>query len=160
MEYCKTAARDLVYSQQSRDPFELAMALGVKTEFRDLGTLKGMFIVINDTPFIIINQDLDEVTAKIVCAHELGHYVLHRSSITKSGIQEFSLFNMESKMEKEANTFAAEILLSEEEILQNAKDCEDLFSLASLLNTHPSLLSIKLGSIHQFNGIDLSKNFL
>ena len=70
---------DLVRRYGTRDPFEIAKALGIEVLFCDnFGTLKGMYRVIKRNRFIFINQDLSEKMQRIVCAHEIGHDQLHR----------------------------------------------------------------------------------
>ena len=50
---------------------------------------------------------------KIVLLHEIGHDTLHRDEATKvGGFKEFEIFDMkDSRMEYEANLFAAQISL-------------------------------------------------
>lgn len=49
--------------------------------------------------------------------HEIGHDVLHRKEAVKAGgFKEFNIFNMQgSRMEYEANVFASQISLGDEE---------------------------------------------
>ena len=52
--------------------------------------------------------------------HEIGHDILHRKEAVKAGgFKEFNIFNMqESRMEYEANVFASQVSLGDEEILE------------------------------------------
>ncbi|MCC8047176.1 MAG: ImmA/IrrE family metallo-endopeptidase [Clostridiales bacterium] len=102
----------------TRDPFEIAEQIGVNVMFcENFGTLKGMYRVIKRNRFIFLNQDLDENTLRIVCAHELGHDQLHRQMAKNQPIQEFVLYSMKSVPEYEANIVASEILIDSNEVL-------------------------------------------
>lgn len=102
----------------TRDPFEIAEQIGVNVMFcENFGTLKGMYRVIKRNRFIFLNQDLDENTLRIVCAHELGHDQLHRQMAKHHPIKEFMLYDMKSKPEYEANIVASEILIDSKEVL-------------------------------------------
>lgn len=63
----------------TRDPFQIAGELGISILLcEDFGSLKGMYRVIKRNRFIFLNKDLGDRMLRIVCAHELGHYRLHR----------------------------------------------------------------------------------
>ena len=103
---------------KTRDPFAIADALGIKVLFCDgFGPLKGMYRVVKRNRFIFINKDLDERMQRIVCAHELGHDQMHRNLAKGGALHEFTLYDMTTKPEYEANVVAADILLDDEEIL-------------------------------------------
>ena len=110
-------ARKYVRTYGTRDPELLARELGVRIHDADFENLKGVYKVILRNPFIFIKKDLDPIMRKIVLLHELGHHALHRREAQI--FQEFSLFTdmTINRMEFEANLFAAEISLPDEEIL-------------------------------------------
>ena len=66
---------------------------------------------------IHINANLDDNMQKFTCAHELGHAILHPNASTPF-LRSKTLFSI-NKMENEANTFAAELLIPDELILEN-----------------------------------------
>lgn len=57
---------------------------------------------------------------------------------------EFQFFDNANIMEYEANVFAAEFLLSDEDVLDALENQLDFFGTASLLNVPPELLSFKI----------------
>ena len=70
---------NLVKRCNTRDPFKIAEAIGVKVMFVDnFEKLKGVYRVIKRNRWIFINSNLSERMQRIVCAHELGHDQLHR----------------------------------------------------------------------------------
>lgn len=86
----------LVRRFQTRDPFEIAQGLGIVVydDCEDFGDLKGMYSVVKRQRSIFINKRLDERTARIVCAHEIGHDQLHRDIVKRNRfLQEFQLYN-------------------------------------------------------------------
>lgn len=110
-------AQSMIKSEGTNDPFILAQRRGIEVLFcSGFGSLKGMFRVIKKVPFIFINKDMDEYQQTLVCAHELGHAVLHREYAMNNPVQEYTLYDMQSKPEYEANIFAASLLIDVEEL--------------------------------------------
>ena len=69
--------------------------------------VNGFYQRYEDHDIIYINQDLSEEEAIIVCAHELGHMVLHSD---KNSIFLESTLEVSSIYEAEANLFAIQLL--------------------------------------------------
>lgn len=131
----------------SRDPFELADLLGIFVRRKNLGSLQGLYFFAEERAFIIINEGLCEEKQRMICAHELGHHIMHRD-LSETVFSETALFDLSGKPEIEANLFAAELLLSDEEIL-SAGEGQDFYGLASLLNVYPEFLLFKLRAMNQ-----------
>ena len=111
-EQLSKVGSDLVRRCGTRDPFQIANALGINVmdDCENLGSLKGMYCIVKRNRFIFLNKDLSPQMKRIVCAHEIGHDRLHRALAKKHGLQEFVLYDMATKPEYEANIVAAEIL--------------------------------------------------
>ena len=95
-----TLPKSLIRKYHTRDPFEIAEALGIEVvmcpEFK---RQKGVFTVILRNCLILINANLSEEMQRIVCAHELGHALLHRKMATASGgLMEFELFDINDQL--------------------------------------------------------------
>lgn len=73
--------------------------------------------------YIFINQKLSKEMQRFVCAHELGHAILHPRSNTPF-LRKNTLFSID-KIEVEANSFAVQLLLSNE----NFEHCETKFDI-------------------------------
>ena len=71
---------------------------------------------------------------KIVLLHEIGHDTLHRDEATKvGGFKEFEIFDMkDSRMEYEANLFAAQVSLPDADFLELAERGYDTLRLQQL----------------------------
>lgn len=137
------AAADILKEYGGRDIFETAENSGAKVWFRRLGALKGFYICENAVRYIVVNEDLDDMTKEVVCAHELGHDILHRE-LSAGGIRENTMFLQTNKTEREANLFAAEILLSDKAVLSELEYNSSPNAVAYELNVPIELLEYKL----------------
>lgn len=147
-DYIQTVASNLIKRYDTRNPFELCRATGVEVFFADLGSLKGMYKYLKRNRFAVINENLDDYTRTLVCAHELGHDILHRDLAKKLCLQEFVLYDMKSRPEYEANLFASEILLPDSEIFALAHDGFDIEQIANTLYTDINLVALKMASMN------------
>ncbi|MCM1183543.1 MAG: ImmA/IrrE family metallo-endopeptidase [Roseburia sp.] len=71
----------------------------------------------NGSSFIVLKKTLNEYRKKFTIAHELGHFYIpwHSELIFGCDIKEMDFENDYTPREKEANLFAAELLMPEEE---------------------------------------------
>ena len=164
-DYIQTVAHELIKKYDTRDPFELCKAIGVEVFYADLGSLKGMYKYLKKNRFAVINEKLDSYSKTLVCAHELGHDILHQDLAKRVCLQEFMLYDMKSRPEYEANLFASEILLPDDKILTLAHDGYDIEQIAKALSIDINLVAIKISSLntrgYQFNNvIDVKSDFL
>ena len=147
-EEIRARANRLVSRAGTRNPFRLARLLDVEVLKRaDLKQQKGAFFVVLDQAFIVINSELDEKTQSLVCAHELGHAVLHKQIAARGALCEYDLFNMATDIEYEANEFASEILIDTDEMLELLRRGTDVYSCARALRTNVNLLLVKLAGM-------------
>ena len=91
------------------------------------------------TPVIAVNQSLDDNTKKIVCAHELGHHILH--SRTAQSCRELRFDSKAGILEREANIFAAAFLIDYDKALSLLKDGYTVDQTAAILETSTQLLN-------------------
>ena len=164
-EYIQNVANKLIKKFDTRDPFQLCQAIGVEVFYTDLGSLKGMYKYLKKNRFAVINENLDPFTKTLVCAHELGHDILHQNLARKVCLQEFILYDMKSRPEYEANLFASEILLPDDIILNLARDGYDIEQISKELCTDINLIALKVSSMntrgYRFNNtIDVKSDFL
>ena len=77
-----------------------------------------------------------------------GHIILHRSQLKMAPMQDDTLYNMTDNTEYQANLFAADLLIEDEEIEDMVQNEDlDYFGLCSSLNATPELMSFKLYSL-------------
>lgn len=147
------------------NPFKLAKELGIFVLFqKDFKKLKGMYKVILRNRFIFINANIPYEMQKIVCAHEIGHDQLHREFAVSNALHETSLFKINTKMEYEANLFASEILLSDEDVITYLSDGYSVENVASLLSTDVNLVALKVNTLisqgYDLRSMEHKSNFL
>jgi len=120
--------------------------MGVKLLNKQLGydedSIKGFFLECRRIKTITLNSDMPSVIQRIILTHELGHAVLHKNSGIHA-FHEVSLFDDSSVFEKEANLFAAEFLLKDEDVLETLNADTTFFSAASRLMVPMELLDFK-----------------
>ena len=146
-----------------RDIFQTAENSGAAVWLRELGSLKGFYLFEINKRYIIVNKSLDKLLQQTVCAHELGHDMLHRE-LSAGGIRESTLFLASNKTEREANLFAAEILLTDRETLSVMDYCTTIDDAAFELGVVPQILAYKLELLnhkgHNFNITETASDFL
>ena len=138
----------LVRRFETRDPEFLAAALGVTILPRPFKAQKGAYMTQLRNRYIFIREGLkddDPAMYRIVLAHELGHDALHRAAAKAPGaFREFNLFDMrESRLEYEANVFAAELLLPDDEVLDCIAKDYDIYEIAAALHSDVNLVALK-----------------
>lgn len=113
---------ELTKKYNTRDPFSLADSLGIDVDCADLGSLKGFYIVYSDNRFVVLNSSLTEPLSRVILAHEIGHDILHREFAQNGGLKESTFFDMKSRPEMEANVFAANLLITDKEVIGYGED--------------------------------------
>ncbi|ARZ63905.1 ImmA/IrrE family metallo-endopeptidase [Bacillus anthracis] len=102
---------NIIEKYKTTDPFEIAKEKNIIVLFEDLGNTLGFYNTYKRFKFIHINNQIDEITQRFVCAHELGHAVLHPKANTPF-LRNQTFFSVD-RLEIEANTFAVELLLTD-----------------------------------------------
>ena len=140
------AVEELKCKYDETDPFRLCRAMGIILLQQHLGTdpdrVKGFFLENKRIRTITVNADLPLIIQKIIAAHELGHATLHRKSGTYA-FHEVALYDSVSVCEKEANLFAAEYLLNDDEVLEALNKDTTFFTAAAELMVPAELLDFK-----------------
>lgn len=98
------------------NPFDIADNLGVLYQFCNID-FEGCYLLLKKHGYIFLNNSLEDSELRMVMAHELGHAVMHRNNNCYFIRDKTLLLN--SKTEKEANIFAAELLIPDEILLEN-----------------------------------------
>lgn len=142
----RKSAADAVRQYGTRDPFTLAREMHIELLVRELGTLKGFYKDVYGTPFIFLSRHLSRGEATLVCAHELGHHLLHRQ-FAAFGFEEVSVFSPASRREYEANLFAAELLLDTKEVFDAARAGSTAAQIAAELGADVRLVELKLAAM-------------
>ncbi len=139
----------LVKKHGTRDPFEICFHLDINVHRMELGSaLKAYYFCHSRIKNIVINADSSDVIQRVLCAHELGHAVLHGKLATVRGFHEITLYDSVSQTEYEANLFAAELLIDDEELFSLMKsDGVSFYEVAKELYVPPELLDFKFRAL-------------
>ena len=122
-----------VRKYNTRNPFRLAEYLNVEVQTGSLKNHKCIFL----------NEDLEEHERTLVMAHELAHSIMHRKENCYF-IRNKTLL-LSSKIEIEANTFAAELLIPDELIIDNPELTKA--QIARLAGYDERVMDFKKGTI-------------
>lgn len=154
----------------TRDPFQLIeempdLCLKRALSF-DKDGLKGFSTIMNRVKFVVVNDYLCWEEQRVVAAHELGHIFQHEMRLRACPMRDFDLYNATGRLEREANLFAADFLLGDEEVMDEIHSCEaNFFSVAQTLNVPAPFFAFKLYSMIERGyamklPVDLDSRFL
>lgn len=116
----KQHAKKFIKKLKTNDPFKIAREKNIIVQFADLEDIFGFYFSHKRVQFIHINNKLSESEQKYVCAHELGHATLHSNQNT-AYLSKNTLYSTD-KFELEANKFAVELLVPDEEIVDLVRE--------------------------------------
>lgn len=105
--YIESAAVKTLKKYKSADPFEILDIIKADVTFTDLGTLRGLYHYVRKNVYVYIDCSLDHYSKRAVAAHELAHYVLHK---TDNRVFLNSSLYSTSRFEREADEFATYLL--------------------------------------------------
>lgn len=100
----------------TRNPFSIASSLNILVKTENLGSYSGCYIYLNRHRCIFLNRDLAEEERQLVMAHELGHAILHKRQ--NCYFIRNKILLLCSKIEREANLFAVNLLIDDEDLEQ------------------------------------------
>ncbi len=147
IEFISKEVKRIRKKYAAKDPGSLCQAMNISLLSAAMGpgsgACKGFYLMQSRKQVIVINSDLPEELQRIVLMHEIGHAVLHRKVSGAKAFHDFSLFDEASLYEYEANIFAADYLMDDDEVLDLLNDDISFFGAASLLQVPPELLDFK-----------------
>lgn len=115
MRQAREEAARLVQTYQTRDPFALCDQLGIYVIDCPLPAhIRGFYQNYEGCQLIYLNEDMESGERRRICAHELGHARLHEGQNFLFMTRQCHYFM--SRFEKEADLFAAELLIDPAEI--------------------------------------------
>lgn len=140
MTNVKKKATTLVRQHHSRNPFEIIKGMNVILLFVPLECVRGFYQYFQRNNIIYIDESLPEHEKLFVCAHELGHMLLHKKANTIF-MDTQTMFNTD-KYETEANKFAVDLLISDD-ILMEHQNCS-IDQMSRMLGYSEELLKLRL----------------
>lgn len=124
----KRIADSLVRKYGTRDPYRIADALGFVVIHTPLQGIRGFFQYLKRCYIIYIDNALSEQDSRFVCAHEIGHALLHQG-YNRIFMDTHTHFPV-NRYEIEANRFAVDLLFDDDDLrdflehpAQLAADC-------------------------------------
>lgn len=135
----KKIALHLIKKCNTQNPFKIADDLKIEYIIGPMGQYSGCYLYLKRHRCIFINEDLPENDRHFVMAHELGHALLHRKE--NCYFIRNKTFLSTSRIEKEANTFAAELLIPDSLIYENSGMTKN--QLARLAGYNEKILDFK-----------------
>lgn len=111
----------------TRDPVSIARQLNIGIAIVPLGEIAGNYKLLKRKRWIFVNEDIHAGSPffRIIVAHELGHAVLHRKE-NCAFIKNKTLL-LTSGIEREANRFAAQLLITDDMLMEYSGCTEDQF---------------------------------
>ena len=136
--------QQLIRRHGTNDPERLARTMGINVIYIDLGgSVYGTYLKYKRVKTILIDAErTPEHLRRFVLAHELGHAVCTPDANT-SWISAYTLALNTDRIEREANTFAVELLLPDSFIREN-EGCS-IYQLARLRGVPEKLAELKMG---------------
>ena len=117
MKDIRKLANSLAQKYRSRNPFEIIQGMNVILVFAPLINVRGFYQYFQRNNIIYIDDHLPEHEQKFVCAHELGHMLMHRKE--NAVFMDAKTYLKTTPYETEADKFAVELLVPNEIILEN-----------------------------------------
>lgn len=162
-------AERLAKRYETRDPFELLDAMNVVVKFTDKfpkDGLKRLCTFINKTRYVVINDRLSSVEARVVAGHEAGHIIRHAAELKIGAFQDNDIYMATGKKEREANVFAADFLIRDADVLELMQSCDsNFFNVSKALRIPAPFFAFKLYSMVERGHamrmpVDLDSTFL
>jgi len=137
--------KKLIQKAGTNNPYKICKELGILVEFKDLGKVLGFFKCHRRQKIICLNETLCPIRAKQVCAHELGHVVLH--PCVNTVYLDLCTYAVTEKFENEANRFAAELLITDADASEHKE--QSIEAIASTLGVSKNLVEYKLKGLNE-----------
>ena len=124
----------------SRNPINIAKFLGIIILYEPLGTINGFYNTAFRHKFIHVNENLPSCMQYFTIAHELAHAILHPNLNTQF-LRDCTFFSI-NKYEIEANSFAVNLIISDDD-LEEYKGCT-IEQLSSIYGLPISIIKLRL----------------
>lgn len=136
----KRLVDSLVRKYNTRNPFEITSHLNVIVVFYPLHGIKGFYQYFQRNNIIYIDEALSDQEKLFVCAHELGHMLLHKKA---NAIFMDSRTQLNTtKYEIEADRFAMDLLISDTDLEEHLDFTTAQFS--RLFGYNKKLIELRL----------------
>ena len=135
----REVAIEIAARYNTNNPFDIARERNIGILYEPMKTTFGFYVRYRRFQNIILNDELSEGMQRFVCAHELGHSILH-ADLNVPKLTRYTMFSRD-KFEMQANTFAVELLLPDE-LLREHPDCS-IYHLAVSFGVPQEFVDLK-----------------
>ena len=143
MRDIKNIVEKLIKRYKTNNVYELISILNIKVFELPFEQEIGMYRFLKNNRVIIISQNLNEITKKFILSHELGHATLHRKE--NCFYLKHNTLSKVSSFEIEANKFAAELLIPDEELNSCIENNFTIEQAAQYFKVPIDLIKLKRG---------------
>lgn len=138
-------ADSLKTEYKTNDPTAICEGKGINIMYQPMGNhqsaIKGFVIGVDGVFTVVVNSDLPENIRRVIIAHELCHALMHcEGRVAK--YSDTAVFDDISEKEREANLFAAQLLIDDSDVINQDEDIT-FFQLAARLCVPAELLDFK-----------------
>ena len=144
-EDIKTIVNKLIKKYKTNNIYELIRSLDISIFELPFDEEIGMYKFIKNNKVIIISEGLQEETKRFILAHELGHAILHRKE--NCFYLKHNTLAKTNTYEVEANKFASELLINDNELKECSGNNFTIEQLACYFKVPSELIEFKFKSI-------------
>jgi len=134
----------LINKYKTNNPFELCDALNIIVLEVPLTGVRGFYQYYSKNSMVYIDSDLPEQVKKFVCAHELGHALMHQD--TNAIYLDTRTFLKTSIYERQANQFSINLLFPHDDFFDEYRECT-ISQVARCLSISEELLEYRIREI-------------
>lgn len=111
----------------TNDPWKIAQMLGIHIAILPMGNVLGNYRYLKRIRWIFINEYIldNDALSRVVMAHELGHALRHCKE--NCCFMAHHTLLLTSRVEREANEFAAHLLISDDMLAEYAECTKEQF---------------------------------
>lgn len=136
-------AESLVRQHETRDPYQICRELGYILIYTKLEGIRGYYQYVKRCHVIYLDENLVEDELRFVCAHELGHSLLHKG--LNRIFMDTATYIVTSRYEKEADRFAVN-LLYDDDVFEGMKNYSTS-NIAEYLNVDEALVRYRMSHL-------------
>lgn len=136
----KKKADLLVRRFKTRNPFEIVKGLNAIVVFAPLIDTRAFYQYFQRNNIIYIDENLPYHEQMFECAHEMGHMFLHKKA--NAIFMDTRTFMNANRYEKEADTFAMDLLISDDMLVEYRE--YNIEQLSRLFGYEQRLLQLRL----------------
>lgn len=136
----KKKAGMLVRKHRSHNPIEIVRGMNVILIFMPLMRVRGFYQYFQRNNIIYIDENLPYHEQLFVCAHEMGHMLLHKKA--NAIFMDSRTFLNGSRYEQEADLFAMHLLICDDMLLEHS-DCT-IEQLSRILGYEKELIRLRM----------------